>query len=227
LRREGNVRGAKETRERILDTAEQLFSENGFSATSVRAITARAGVNVAALNYHFGSKSALIDAVFERRLRPLNQMRLRMLEQSEQETAPGTPNVERLLECFLGPPLRMVRSMDPEGDRFMRLMGRAHSEPEDFFRTRVARHFGEVFRRFDAAFGRTLPELPDKERTLRFHFVIGAMAHVLAHNPVDDFPDDRPGVADPVVVEEVLWRLIRFAAAGLRASVAPQTGERL
>ncbi len=220
---------AAETRERILDTAERLFSEKGFSATSVRAITTQARVNLASLNYHFGSKSALIDAVFERRLRPLNLSRLRMLEECEREAAPGTPGLERLLECFLGPPLRMVRTMDQGGDRFMRLMGRTHSEPEDFFRTRVAKHFVEVFQRFDAAFARVFPELPEEERILRFHFVIGAMAHVLAHSLTGAWRPDRvgdPRAANTGNVEEALRRLIHFSAAGMRAPTACQLGGR-
>ncbi len=68
------------TKERLLDSAEHLFSRRGFSATSVRQITAEANVNLAALNYHFGSKEQLISAVFARRLGPLNEERIGLLE---------------------------------------------------------------------------------------------------------------------------------------------------
>ena len=55
-----------ETRDRILDAAERLFVEHGFEGTSMRMITGAANANLAAVNYHFGSKDALIQAVFRR-----------------------------------------------------------------------------------------------------------------------------------------------------------------
>ena len=68
------------TRERILNAAELLFVEQGFEATSLRQITTKAAANLAAVNYHFGSKQALIREVFERRLRVLNAERLAQLD---------------------------------------------------------------------------------------------------------------------------------------------------
>ena len=107
--------GEPSTTERILDTAEELFAEQGFS-TSLRNITADAGVNLAAVNYHFGSKEALIQAVFTRRLGPLNAERLRLLDAIE---AHGWNDgaLESILEAFIGPALRM--SHDPKGATFM------------------------------------------------------------------------------------------------------------
>jgi len=88
--RAADLRQHTDTRERILDAAESLFVEHGFEATSMRMITGRAGVNLAAINYHFGSKEALIQDVFRRRLTWLNQERLRALERYEAE-AKGAP----------------------------------------------------------------------------------------------------------------------------------------
>ena len=78
------------TKDRLLDSAEQLFSKQGFSATSVRQISAAARVNLAAMNYHFGSKEQLISAVFARRLTPLNEERIGILERCCQESDPGS-----------------------------------------------------------------------------------------------------------------------------------------
>ena len=77
------VKPPHETRTRILDAAEELFMQHGFEGTSMRALTTRAGVNLAAVNYHFGSKDALIEAVFRRRLDPVNLARMAEVEKLE------------------------------------------------------------------------------------------------------------------------------------------------
>src|ERR671936_54679 len=92
-----NLRAVKpqhETRTRILDAAEELFMQHGFEGTSMRLLTAKAGVNLAAVNYHFGSKDALIEAVFHRRLDPMNVARMAELDKLEaEESAPPWPHV--------------------------------------------------------------------------------------------------------------------------------------
>ena len=74
-----------DTKEKILDTAERLIGERGYAATSLRHIIAQAGVNLAAVHYHFGSKEGLLDAVVERKAAPVNQARLAWLERVETE----------------------------------------------------------------------------------------------------------------------------------------------
>src|SRR5262252_5809342 len=83
------------TKDRILDAAEALFMEHGFEATSLRSITAAAGVNLAAVNYHFGSKEELFQAVLTRRLDPMNQERIELLEALEREPKP--PSCEKVI----------------------------------------------------------------------------------------------------------------------------------
>src|SRR5690349_23937924 len=91
------LRGPAVTKERILDAAEALFLEHGFEATSLRAITAAADVNLAAVNYHFGSKEELFQAVLTRRLDPMNQERVDLLDALERETAPNAVSCDRIL----------------------------------------------------------------------------------------------------------------------------------
>jgi AcrR family transcriptional regulator len=220
--------GGRATKEKILDAAEELFSEEGFSATSVRAITSRAQVNLAALNYHFGSKDALIDAVFERRTGLLNRERLRLLEEAEALAGEGELTLEEVLRAFLTPAIRLACDHESGGMKFMRLMGRAHSESREFFRERIARQFGGIFQRFNIVFRRLLPDLPPEELFWRMHFVVGAMAHTMAHtltlrDLVEAFSvkDLKPPSKEITGkdADEVLSRLIRFAAAGLRSEV--------
>jgi AcrR family transcriptional regulator len=226
----------EDTREKILDAAEELFSENGFSATSVRAITTKAGVNLAALNYHFGSKDALVDSVFERRVGPLNRERLRLLEESETSSGERGPTLEEVLRAFLGPAIRLASDPESGGERFMKLMGRAHSETGDFFSKVIAKQFAEVFQRFTPAFRKVLPDLPPEEHFWRIHFVIGAMAHTMAHSATLRYLENlrseggmvEEGLSlDKVTLDDtdaVLSRLVRFAVAGLKAE-APKPVE--
>jgi len=219
-----NTLSGQFTKKKILDAAEELFAEDGFDATSIRAITARAGVNLAALNYHFGSKDAVVDAVFERRIGPLNRERIRLLNEVEERTANREVALEEVLAAFLGPAIRLATDSATGGREFMRLMGRAHSEPGDFFKEMIAKRFEEIFHRFNAAFQRVLPNLPPEELYWRIHFVVGAMAFTMAHKLalryLETFQREGEEMADKFMVEDagvVLARLIRFAAAGLRA----------
>src|ERR1700730_12317209 len=111
------------TKEKLLGAAERLFSEQGYDATSLRHIIAEAGVNVAAIHYHFGSKEELLDEIIQRKAGPVNAERLALLDRTEAEAA-GSPSVERVLEAFLLP---MSRAAD-ENPQFVRLMGRIHAE---------------------------------------------------------------------------------------------------
>src|SRR5882724_1371308 len=101
------LRGAAATKARILDAAEALFMEHGFEATSLRQITATAGVNLAAVNYHFGSKEELFQAVLTRRLDPMNQERIALLTRFEREAAPHALSCERILAAMFIPALRL------------------------------------------------------------------------------------------------------------------------
>jgi len=208
---------AIETKDRILDAAEQLFADQGFAATSLRRITAEAGVNLAAVNYHFGSKDALLRAVFERRINPVNEERLRELEALEAQLGDGQLPLETVLTALLGPPLRMFQEWGVVGDRFMRLVGWAHSSPSAQVQRTFQNLFTNVFERFVGALQRALPRMPPKELVLRFHFVIGAMAHTLAWSRKIARMSRLEFEGGELDVEQLLARLVGFTAAGLQA----------
>src|SRR2546428_5766096 len=94
-----------DTRTRILDVAEELFGEEGIERVSIRDITDQAKVNLAAINYHFGSKEDLIVAVFERRVVPVNEARLAALDAVEQAAGKKSPKLEAIVEAFIRPAL--------------------------------------------------------------------------------------------------------------------------
>ena len=116
-----DTRAASETKTRILDAAESLFMEHGFEGTSLRAITAGAKVNLAAVHYHFGSKEELFQSVLARRLDPVNRARLEWLTRLEAAASPSPLPCERVLTAFLMPALTLARDPARGGKNFLRL----------------------------------------------------------------------------------------------------------
>src|SRR3989337_4182783 len=117
------VKPQHETRTRILDAAEELFMEDGFEGTSMRLLTAKAGVNLAAVNYHFGSKDALIEALFRRRLDPMNAERIAALDRLEDFSA------ENIIRAFVRPSLRLIEDAQGGGRNLIRPPGRPYTAP--------------------------------------------------------------------------------------------------
>ncbi len=206
---------AADTKTRILDAAERLFAEQGFDATSLRAITGEASVNLAAVNYHFGSKDALIEAVLARRLEPMNGERLRLLDECERRSGEGPAPLEEILRCFFRPALLMNADPESGAARFIQIFGRTFTEPGDRLQEMFARQFRNVARRFKRAIARALPDLTKEELAWRMHFMIGAMAHTMSNVEGRRLLGD--GELDEKSVDAQVELLIRFAAAGLRA----------
>ncbi len=206
-----------DTRDQILDTAERLFAEFGIDGVSIRAITAEARVNLAAIHYHFGSKEALVREVFVRRIDPLNRERLRLLDDLLERSRPQKPTLEELVRILVGPPLRLWLQAG-KGETFTRLCGRIYSESSGQLQSMCVDLFQEVVRRFSAAFEQAAPELPKTELMWRMHFVIGAMVHTLMQGGFVHQLGAQTGEGNEV--EANIERLTRFAAAGLRAPLS-------
>jgi len=209
-----NYKQGTETRERILDAAEVLFAAHGFEATSMRMITGLANVNLAAVNYHFGSKDALIQEVFRRRLTGLNQRRMVALEEAEAESGGEALKPSKIVEIFFGMPLIMAAETDPAGATFMRLLGRTYTEPNEFVRRFLAEEYSEVVDRFMGALYRALPDVPKDEILWRFHFMMGAMSYAIAGTDALRLFGGELNDTDP---ERMLPRLMSFLLGGLRA----------
>jgi len=205
-----------DTKERILDTAERLFSEQGYAATSLRSIIAAAGVNLAAVHYHFHSKEALLEAVLLRRSVPANRERLALLGQFEKEAGGNPPPLEKVIEAFVAPTLQMSRDPQSGGMGFMHLLGRLHAEG-DLLPRILTSQFGDVFQRFDAALRAALPGLPPEELSWRLNLAIGALAQTLRGGSKD--LETIPDLSLSFNSETALERLVAFLSAGFRAPV--------
>jgi AcrR family transcriptional regulator len=196
-----------ETKQKILDTAERLFSENGYAATSLRHIIAEAGVNLAAIHYHFGSKQDLLDQLILRKASPLNERRLKLLDQFEAEAAPSPASVEKVMEALISPAILMGKS--PE---FIRFIGRMILEglmPEI-----AERHFQPMITRFMSALRKAMPGVAEDELNWKMRFVIGAMAHTLTARPRPCPNGNHESLAS------VSQMLVAFVSSGLRGTAA-------
>ena len=210
------------TKTRILDAAEQLFMEHGFEATSLRSLTAAAGVNLAAVHYHFGSKEELFQAVLTRRLDPMNVERIKLLERIELESVGRAPSCEKILFAMLIPALKLARDEKRGGKNFLRLVGRAYADPAPFIRHFLSAQYAEMIGRYKEAFLRALPHLSRQELTWRLHFVMGALSYTLAGTDALKL-FAQVAQTDRENDELLLRRLAPFLVAGLKAPPLAET----
>ena len=188
--------------------------QRGFEGTSMRQLTSRAAVNLAAVNYHFGSKNALIEAVFRRRLDPMNAARLAALEALE--ASGRSLCAADIIRAFVGEGLRMMEDAKSGGRNFIRLLGRSYTEPSKPIRLLIGQLYAPTMERYKAAFERALPQMPREELVWRMHFMFGTLSYTLAATDAVQLiagfkPEDRH---DARLLED---RLTAFLAAGLDA----------
>ena len=201
------------TKDRILHAAEELFALQGFATTSLRQVTSRADVNIAAVNYHFGSKDNLVNEVFRRRMDVMSAQRLDALHRAL-EAAPG--QLEPILAAFVEPALAMAQDRHG-GGAFIRVIARAYAESNDGLRKFLSDQHGHVLREFAKAIAGCVPGLGKEELYWRLDFLSGALTYAMA-----DFGliKRTAGVSEATHRERAAKALIRFAAAGFKADAS-------
>ncbi|MBB3188934.1 TetR/AcrR family transcriptional regulator [Halomonas cerina] len=204
---------------RILNTAEVLFAEHGFAETSLRNITSKANVNLAAVNYHFGSKKSLIQAVFARYLDPFTERFHKALDELEGRYPDGTVPLEILLEAMA----QCVLEVPGERNSlkvFMRLLGLGYSQTQGHLRRYIEEEYGGVFSRFTELVRRATPELPDVERFWRLHFILGTVIFTLSGlDALRDIAEKDYG--EHVTVRDLVQRLRPVVVSAMSAPLPP------
>ncbi|GAA0360903.1 TetR/AcrR family transcriptional regulator [Bowmanella denitrificans] len=203
-----------ETKVQILDAAERLFAEHGFGDTSLRAITTQAKVNLASVNYHFGSKKQLIQEVLQRYLTvlmPAVDDELQNLLRRQ-----PSPDVGQVFSCLVKP-LLSLNLVHPDGTAiFVRLLGRGYSESQGHLRKYITFHYGAVLRAFVHAVHLAVPQLSPAEIFWRLHFAIGTFVFTMASSKALS----EIALADydqEVTVEGIIARLMPYISAGVGA----------
>ena len=208
-----------DTKALILDAAEQLFAERSFAAVSMRDITSAAGVNLAAVNYHFGSKEELLAALFIARVTPLNRERAGLLREAEAR-GNGIAALEDILHALLSPPLRWWLGPDAGRSASARFLMRAHAETSPGIRQVMDKDVSHL-QRFVLALGRALPALSHEEICWRLHFTLGTMHYTISERQrLDSLSTGACNLTD---TEAVIGEIVAFAAAGFRANGASRS----
>lgn len=208
---------------KILNAAEKLFAQRGFDAVSVRDITQAAKANVAAVNYHFGSREGMVAIVISRYMTPIQEERLARLDALDKKRG-GAP-LEELLDAFARPVLSAVRKSDLSEKYYCMLVGRIFALLPDAYPKSVEDDLKVCMQRFAKSLAKALPKVDKEELQMRLHFVAGALIHALAHQETLQRLSD--GASGKPTMEAVLTQFIRFAVAGLREGVAAEESDKV
>jgi AcrR family transcriptional regulator len=204
------------TKARLLNAAERLFAEHGLDAVSVRSIAAAAHVDVALINYHFGSKLGLFKAVFHRRADPLNAMRLQALH-SALPRSRGRPDLERVVYALAAPNIYLRHLPDMGGVAFGRIVVREVTDPKEQERGLISETFDPVVQKFMTALSEALPGASERALHWAYHFAIGTLIQTMASSGrLERLSKGACTLDDP---EEILSYLVPFITHGLLGCV--------
>ncbi len=198
-----------DTRTRILETAEGLFATKGYAGTSIREITRDAGVNVAAIHYHFGSKEALLRGVTDRIVRPLNERRFQLLDEALRRSDPAP--IEDLLVAFIRPDVETLQELQQRGPTVAHFIGRTYADQTPWIQEMISEQFAETRTRFFSAIAASLPQLPPAEIAWRMAKVAALVVHLFATWPPAAMTDQQ--------AEATIERHVAFLAPALSAPI--------
>lgn len=214
-KRKHPANSSQETRDRIIDAAEMLFADHGFHSVSLRQITKEAGVNIAAVNYHFGSRESLVFEVLTRVIGPINEERLRLLGEAENTHGADSVPIKEILDALYRPVISQLADSEIQSSVFLKLVGRCLSQQQEQFPETMLKLFAEIAARFEKAAAKSLPHLNEVDIFWRLHFSVGTLLYALTHaDRLVLFSQGKIASVDP---EETLSRLISYTATGMKA----------
>ena len=211
--------GAGETREAILNAAEDLFSKHGFYGVTIREVAREAGVDTALVHYYFGAKKELFDAVFTRRAEVWNSERVAAVDRYA-EAAGDAMTLEGLFEAFLRPPFQWSLKGGPGWKHYAALVAQTNANPA-FGGETMARYFDPAIRRLLELVKRLLPEAEETDLYWAYHNLSGALTLTLGETGRLDRLSG--GLCKSGDLDSACDYMVRFAAAGFRAVCGPKT----
>lgn len=209
--------GAADTRDLILDAAEDLFSKHGFYGVTIREVAREAGVDTALVHYYFGAKRGLFDAVFLRRAEFLNSERVNAINLYATELGDAM-TLEGLFEAFLRPPFRWSMTGGPGWKNYSALVAQTNANPA-FGGETMARYYDPAIRRLIELIKRVLPNAREVDLYWAYHNLSGALTLTLGETGRLDRLSG--GLCRSGDLESACDYMVRFAAAGFRAVCGP------
>lgn len=206
------------TRSRILDAAEELFAEVGYDGTSIRDVSEKAGVRLALIAYHVGSKETLFDQVIARRATVLAELRMKSLESSLRKNNGAPLTVEEIITCYAAPFVERSSHGGRGWSSYTHLVARLWNAPQ--WDSVIGKYYDDVARRFVKEFRRTLPTLSEIETLHRFSFMIGVMLAILAEPRRVERLSRNSVAADDI--DMIFRSALPFVAAGFRCLPPPR-----
>ena len=197
-----------------------LFAEKGFASTTLRDVTEHAGVNLAAVNYHFGSKESLFREMMGNRVRPVNEERFRLLDEELSATEGRPLTLETIFRIVMYPLVDALQRDDGPQPSFIGMIARSMTEPSDFFKEVHEEFFSEFKRRMSLEVGRALPTGIDRQTaSMRIYFTFSLLfGALIQHSRMKQF---FPDIENPDDMYTLIDRMIDFACAGMRQGFEP------
>jgi len=200
------------TRKRIVSAAEKIFAQKGFRAMTLRDVTKEAKVNLAAVNYHFGSKTNLMHAVIHNRFAPINDERMRRLNALIEQYADTPIPLYELFSALVTPLFEAAAEQPKKNSILMLIIGRAFTEPADFMCQMHKKFFSELCETFTNQIKRTCPHLSEEELHYRFYFAVSTMLGSIIEQGRFETLSKRPLEPDDMYV--ISEHLTRYIVAG-------------
>jgi AcrR family transcriptional regulator len=200
------------TRQQIIRAAEQLFADKGLRAMTLRDVTKEAKVNLAAVNYHFGSKDKLMHEVISDRIEPINAERLRRLDALIKQYGSSPVPLDSIFDSLFRPVFEPDGTGNGPNPALIKMIGRTFAEPTDFMRDLHRDFFDELSSRYLVELKRTCPEFADE--TLHYRFILSVCTMLGATINQVIFENLSAGKSSPPNYDRIVGELIAFATAG-------------
>lgn len=212
---------SKSRKDKILDVAEKLLAQRGLYGVSLRDIAGEAEVDVALINYHFGKKMELFDAVIMRRAMVLNEDRSRALEECKQKAAPGTPSVDDIIDAFTRPLFKRSAEGGQHWHNYLALIAQINNNPE-WGSEMMNRFFDPPVHKFLDVLGEALPDCEKEDLMWCYHFLSGALTLTFADTKrIDRLSGGKCKSSD---FETAYKKMVPFFSGGFKAFCKKNSG---
>lgn len=202
-----------DTKRCILDAAEKQFSALGYQGASMRAIAEEAGVRQALLHYHFASKENLFETTLARRVIPLNERRLELLQQCFGPDGQGAPAPDAVVDAFFRPLIEMNKDRSGTGKYYGPIIASIVNSNDPVCKRVLYKYFNDMAQEFIRALRVAIPDLSDEDSYWGYYFMMGTGIVLVAQT--GRLPHLSSGLCDPNDAEAVMGRIVPFVVEGL------------